>query len=317
MHNQSTTPTISVIVPVYNAEKYLRRCIDSVLAQTYADFELLLIDDGSKDKSGEICDEYAQKDARVRVFHKENGGVSSARNLGLDNAKGEWVTFVDSDDYIKSRFLESAIINAHSDLVIGDSLWLDANDKIVACDNFSFTNLSKEEILEKYLYSGAFTVPWGKLYSHSIIANYSIRFNTELRFAEDLCFVYQYLLYVKEIQILDNVSSDCCLVNYVPNNIVGKYSMSTAEAARHFSFIWKAYKQLSVRCRTFEEIMINDIFELCKKKAAKNTSIWYENAAVREAYYLRAKNKGLAAMLKAILMLNFKLYKVKYSFLCL
>ena len=93
--------------------------------------------------------------------------------------------------------------------------------------------------------------------------------------------------------------------------------MSTAEAARHFSFIWKAYKQLSVRCRTFEEIMINDIFELCKKNAAKNSSIWYENAAVREAYYLRAKNKGLAAMLKAILMLNFKLYKVKYSFLCL
>ena len=97
------TPKISVIVPVYNTEKYLRRCIDSVLAQTYQDFELLLIDDGSKDSSGAICDEYAAKDARVRVFHKENGGVSSARNLGLDNARGEWVTFVDSDDYIEKK----------------------------------------------------------------------------------------------------------------------------------------------------------------------------------------------------------------------
>ena len=94
------TPTISVIAPVYNTEKYLPRCIDSILAQTFTDFELLLIDDGSKDNSGAVCDEYASKDERVRVFHKENGGVSSARNVGLDNAKGEWITFVDSDDWI-------------------------------------------------------------------------------------------------------------------------------------------------------------------------------------------------------------------------
>lgn len=100
-------PKISVIVPVYNTEKYLHRCIDSILAQTFTDFELLLIDDGSKDNSGTICDEYAAKDSRVRVFHKENGGVSSARNLGLDNAKGEWISFVDSDDYTDSYFLEN------------------------------------------------------------------------------------------------------------------------------------------------------------------------------------------------------------------
>ena len=82
-HGVSAPPTISVIIPVYNTEKYLRRCIDSILAQTYKDFEMLLIDDGSKDSSGAICDEYAEKDARVRVFHKENGGVSSARNLAV------------------------------------------------------------------------------------------------------------------------------------------------------------------------------------------------------------------------------------------
>ena len=102
---------ISVIVPVYNTEKYLHRCVDSILAQTFTDFELLLIDDGSTDSSGAICDEYAQKDSRVRVFHKENGGVSSARNLGLDKAKGKWVTFVDSDDWIKESFLNKLYIN--------------------------------------------------------------------------------------------------------------------------------------------------------------------------------------------------------------
>ena len=93
------TPKISVIVPVYNVEKYLPRCIDSILSQTFTDFELLLIDDGSPDNCGKICDEYAAKDSRVRVFHKPNGGVSSARNLGLDNARGEWIAFIDSDDF--------------------------------------------------------------------------------------------------------------------------------------------------------------------------------------------------------------------------
>ena len=94
------TPKISVIVPVYNAEKSLCRCIDSILTQTYQDFELLLIDDGSKDSSGAICDSYVAKDSRIKVFHKPNGGVSSARNLGIDNAQGEWLTFVDADDYL-------------------------------------------------------------------------------------------------------------------------------------------------------------------------------------------------------------------------
>ena len=100
-------PKITVIVPVYNTEKYLRRCVDSILAQTFTDFELLLIDDGSTDGSGAICDEYAKKDSRVRVFHKEIGGVSSARNLGLDKAYGEWISFVDSDDWIDVLFLSS------------------------------------------------------------------------------------------------------------------------------------------------------------------------------------------------------------------
>ena len=98
---------ISVIVPVYNSEQTLHRCIDSILGQTYRNFELLLINDGSKDRSGEICDEYARQDSRVKVFHKENGGVSSARNVGLDNARGDWVTFVDSDDWVGDTYLDN------------------------------------------------------------------------------------------------------------------------------------------------------------------------------------------------------------------
>ena len=108
---------VSVIVPVYKAEKWLHRCVDSILAQTMEDFEVLLIDDGSPDRSGEICDEYAAKDSRVWVFHKENGGVSSARNLGLDNAQGEWISFIDSDDWVEVDYLAGLTENLDADMI--------------------------------------------------------------------------------------------------------------------------------------------------------------------------------------------------------
>ena len=97
---------VSVITPVYNTEKYLDECIGSILSQSMTDFELLLIDDGSTDGSGAICDRYAEKDKRIRVFHIPNGGVSAARNLGLDNARGEFVVFVDSDDRVTPDHLQ-------------------------------------------------------------------------------------------------------------------------------------------------------------------------------------------------------------------
>lgn len=120
-------PKISVIIPVYNAEKYLRKCIESVLNQTFGDFELLLVDDGSPDHSGEICDEYAQKDSRVHVFHKPNGGTANARNYGLDHSQGDYVAFIDNDDYVEPTYLGdmySAMTHYDVDLVCCGA-WLD------------------------------------------------------------------------------------------------------------------------------------------------------------------------------------------------
>ncbi len=114
-------PKISIIVPVYNVEKYLNKCLDSILAQTFEDYELLLIDDGSSDKSGNICDEYEKKDKRVKVFHKENGGLSSARNAGIDAACGEYIGFIDSDDYIDNDMFEilyNSLIENHADISV-------------------------------------------------------------------------------------------------------------------------------------------------------------------------------------------------------
>ena len=100
-------PVISVIVPVYNVEKYLEKCVQSVLAQTFKEIEILLIDDGSKDASGRLCDQYALKDGRIRVIHKENGGLSDARNRGIMEARGDYLSFIDGDDYIEPDMLGS------------------------------------------------------------------------------------------------------------------------------------------------------------------------------------------------------------------
>lgn len=110
-------PHISIIVPVYNVEEYLNQCVVSILGQTFTNFEVILIDDGSEDNSGHICEEFAKKDERVRVFHKVNGGVSSARNLGLRYAKGDWICFVDSDDLLPCSSLQ--IFLSHVTLVSG------------------------------------------------------------------------------------------------------------------------------------------------------------------------------------------------------
>lgn len=114
---------VSIIVPVYNIENYIRVCVESILAQTYESFELILVDDGSKDNSGILCDEYAAIDSRVKVIHKENGGVSSARNAGLQQAKGEWIMYVDGDDWIDPEMITEMIAVAdreYADLIIGN-----------------------------------------------------------------------------------------------------------------------------------------------------------------------------------------------------
>lgn len=187
--------TISVIVPIYNAEKYLHRCIDSILNQTFIDFELLLIDDGSTDNSSTICDEYTLKDDRVRVYHKENGGVSSARNLGLDNANGEWIAFVDSDDEVSELYLYNLISHAQNrkvDLVISYSVMQDL-----------LGNRVKEKYPENLIeddYSLLFscndlnwhTSPWGKLFKSSLCKE--LRFVEGMHLGEDLVFLYTYIL---------------------------------------------------------------------------------------------------------------------------
>lgn len=217
-----TSPVISVIVPVYNTEKYLRRCIDSVLSQTYKDFELLLIDDGSTDSSGAICDEYAAKDARVRVFHKENGGVSSARNLGLDNAKGEWVTFVDSDDWISNDAFFCAVEYLDCDVILGSFTnyqYLNS-DSCNICGSRFIDKHELAELFHKYGYSCYFSTPWSKLYRFEIIKKYKLRFDEKLVLGEDTIFVLNFMKYVEKARFCPRF---CYFYYYIEDEFNQKY----------------------------------------------------------------------------------------------
>ena len=146
---------ISVIVPVYNVEKYLRKCVDSIINQTYKNLEIILVDDGSPDKSGDVCDEYAKQDSRIRVIHKTNGGLSDARNTGLDIANGEYIMFVDSDDYIETNMCETLynrLISDKTDMAICSVLNVDTvGKKTETGANITLTDdiLTTNEALEK------------------------------------------------------------------------------------------------------------------------------------------------------------------------
>ena len=167
---------ISVIVPVYNAEKYLDSCIQSILRQTYADFELLLIDDGSTDSSGRICDEYCWRDNRCRAVHQNNGGEFSARNRGLTEAVGEYIAFIDADDYIHPRYLEilyNALLENNCEIALaGVEQVPDLCNRINAMDETSKCSvISQTELINGLFSSVEFMVAWGKLYKRELLAD--------------------------------------------------------------------------------------------------------------------------------------------------
>lgn len=170
---------ISIIVAVFNSEKYLPRCIESILAQTFTNYELILVNDGSTDNSGEVCDNYAGLDNRVKVIHKENGGTASSRNAGVDIAKGKYIGFVDNDDYINQFMFETLYSHAikHSaDIVVCDFLDVDGSTSIntkTSYSNYNVVNLNNIEALN-YIYTTEgvkFIVVWNKLYKRNLFKN--------------------------------------------------------------------------------------------------------------------------------------------------
>lgn len=195
-------PKVSVIVPVYGAEKYVSRCIDSILNQTYSNWELILVDDGSPDRSGAICDEYVQRDSRIKVIHKTNGGVSSARNLGLDEAQGEWVTFVDADDWLcidtfnicLPYLVENDIVRFSMNRVLKED----------GTDNrpFRLVEEPKEQYLARIVSRETILGVCGGLYRRTMFSNNDIRFDTSLISGEDWVVLTNLVVHANSCKIL-------------------------------------------------------------------------------------------------------------------
>lgn len=195
-----TGPLVSVVVPIFNGERTIDRCVDSILRQEYQHFELLLIDDGSTDGSSSICDQYAEGDERIRVFHTKNEGVSSARNVGIKNAKGEAIVFVDADDFVLETLL-GELIDSDADWVIagvqqalaGGCVYRPKEKCCLGREEFAKRWDSEPEMNWLYCFTHA------KLYRTGILRRERILFNERLSFSEDLCFNLNYLSVIQTV----------------------------------------------------------------------------------------------------------------------
>ena len=273
---------ISVIVPVYNAEKTLRQCVDSVLSQEFKDFELLLIDDGSKDQSLAICDEYAIKDSRVRAFHKENAGVSSARNLGLDHCKGEWITFIDSDDYITQGYFDGVLEHDEDVLIKGYQKFNHSGvvserktEELLRLSNF--TDFLNQYVTDTLMRGAVF-----KFYRRSIISD--LRFLTDMKIGEDVWFVFKYLAKCKSFAVIS-------LGNYMvrlaekPEEV--KYAITVNYAAQSLNHLKDAFDGLAqahcIRRGLFLHY-IGYFKRISKGDWRLNRLKWYGNTDIKALY---------------------------------
>lgn len=191
-------PTISVIVPVYKVEAYLDRCVESILAQTFKDFELILVDDGSPDNCPAMCDAWAEKDSRIKVIHKENGGLSDARNVGFEASCGEWISFIDSDDYVHANMLQALYnaVQAHGVKVSTCGFAATAGEPLEDNPDLTANLWSAEDFYVQRNVNA--TVAWGKLYHRSVVLPYP-----KGKLHEDEFVTYRILFACENIAVLD------------------------------------------------------------------------------------------------------------------
>ena len=297
---------ISIIVPVYNVEKYICRCIDSILDQTYKDFELILVDDGSTDSSGKICDDYKKRDKRIKVIHKENGGLSSARNIGLDIAEGDYIGFIDSDDYIRKDMYEvlyNDIVKYHADISICS--YKEVNEY------FQPKNIRDNNKIEIYegidslnqLYKNnrvKFIVAWNKLYDKSIFKN--LRYE-EGKIHEDELIIHKLLLSSK-------------LVTYNSKEMYYYLQREDSIMKKEYSISNLSYiNALSDRIILFYKEGLDELQERAESEYLSNFFKYYFLVKEKDMYNLKEFKSNFIDILKIIIKKDRYTLKEKISWL--
>lgn len=244
-------PIISVIVPVYKVEKVVHYCIYSILKQTFTDFELILVDDGSPDNSGKICDEYALKDDRIEVVHKLNGGVSSARNTGINIAKGEYIVFIDSDDYVDKDYLQG-LISTKKLYSYTDNIWCGFRTVKSYSDNENYIKQVMFDDVEKISFSNAKSImtlhdkwldagPYCKLYSRKTIIDNNLFFDEDLSLGEDLIFNFRYL---------DCTNGDIAILN---KDSYSYFINENSLASKYYPDLFEIYQRINATMKYYVE----------------------------------------------------------------
>ena len=245
------SPMISVIVPVYNSEKTLKRCVDSILSQSFRDFELILVDDGSCDSSSDIAENYRLEDHRVKVFHQLNKGVSAARNLGLKHAVGEFVAFCDSDDRVGADWLACMFSEiGKTDMVVsGYNIYrLDiSSDPIPVRETLGSVQMFSraDRILEILLKAKLLQFVWNKLFRRSIIEKYGLRFNESFSVFEDEYFVLGYLVHAVDVICVPHCEYDY----FLPADFYSKYDFGIDAFQEVVNLIYKIVAEVPGRVR--------------------------------------------------------------------
>lgn len=238
---QKQNVLLSIIIPVYNAESVLEDCLNSITPQLTDDMEVILVDDGSKDNSLRICQAFSEQYDNLKSFHKDNGGVSSARNKGIQKAKGEWITFVDSDDMVSDEYFNISdekydmIIKGYSSLSwdgipMTNNEWIPLRDEAVDINSF----------LSKHISDISFRGPVQKFYKRNIIGN--LRFHEEMKVGEDSCFVMEYLTKCKNMTISNKGHY---IVRFHKSPAYVRYEATTEFATKQLNYIFEAFKRLN------------------------------------------------------------------------
>lgn len=301
---------ISVIVPVYNVEKYLHKCVDSIINQTYKDLEIILVDDGSPDNCPKICDEYAQKDNRIKVIHKENGGVSSARNVGLISAQGEFVQFIDSDDFIKEQMIEKLISSLHetsSDIVVCRAITYYDSGKEKIQKNDKWEEVLNRDDAAKLIFSEMNNAMWNKLFKKELAEG--ILFEEGRTFGEDPYFLAQILNKSKKVSF---VSEELYYYRQRENSITsGKFSEKRFDQVyfkdKMYDYFTENFSQivhLAERWRFVARLNIcRNIFSAKKEKEYKGVVCDYRN-------FLKSNYKKVRSLLKSKEIIEYSVFKL-------
>lgn len=314
---------ISVIIPVYNVEKYLKKCIESVIYQSYDNLEIIIIDDGSKDNSGKICDEYANKDKRIIVIHKKNEGVSKARNIGIEMAKGKYVAFIDSDDFIDKDYIKTLYNqceNDESDLSICGTKDINSNEDVLRKSKKYKKSINSEEGMKELLNEKYYTcVVWAKMYRKELFED--IRFNEDTKIAEDLEIIYKLIGKSKRISVntfknlyFYRIREDSATVNEY--NRDWKKEIKISEEI--LNFVKKEYPQIvNYAIKRYVRINVSCISKILKynKNISQALELRENIMKYGKAAYFKADfiNKlKIYLIRKNIYVLN-KIYSIKYN----